>query len=87
MAMVALAMLSAFARTVGWENVNPERKDFPPQKILWQGDLSQAKFFPRANVHCACEYGDPELREGLVRPYGKKEHRACFQQPDCPPKS
>ena len=33
----------AAALTAGWDNVNPERKEFPPQKILWTADLAAAK--------------------------------------------
>jgi hypothetical protein len=42
MAMVALVLPTA-ARTAGWDNINPDRKDLPPQKILWTADLAQAK--------------------------------------------
>ena len=43
MTTIASAFLLAAALTPGWENVNPDRKEFPPQKILWTADFAKAK--------------------------------------------
>ena len=39
--LLLLAVLAAI--TPGWDNVNPDRREFPPQKVLWTADLSAAK--------------------------------------------
>ena len=41
--VVSSFILTANAMTDGWDNINPERKELPPQKVLWTADLSQAK--------------------------------------------
>ena len=33
----------AWSITAGWDNVNPDRKEFPAQQVLWTADLSAAK--------------------------------------------
>ena len=38
-----LVPLAAVAVTPGWENINPGRREFPPQKVLWTADLSAAR--------------------------------------------
>jgi hypothetical protein len=120
-------VLPTAARTAGWDNINPDRKDLPPQKILWTADLAQAKLelrdgaegsmrtvdadgckaleivkangkgtmvvkLPpfavakkarlRASVRCSSCDGDPEMGDGCVRLYGKKEDLTSFQMPD-----
>ena len=39
----AFAGVIASAETEGWDNINPDRKEFPVQKLLWKGDFSAAK--------------------------------------------
>ena len=39
----AFAVVVASAETEGWDNINPDRKEFPVQKLLWEGDFSAAK--------------------------------------------
>ena len=43
LAMVICFVFGAFAGVDGWDNINPERKEFPVQKVLWECDLSTAK--------------------------------------------
>jgi hypothetical protein len=38
-----LSVMPVQAVTDGWDNINPDRKEFPAQKILWTADLAQAK--------------------------------------------
>ena len=40
--LVGTCLASAAAITPGWDNVNPDRKEFPPQKVLWTADLKAA---------------------------------------------
>ena len=42
--MIAALVLIA-AITAGWENVCPERKEFPPTKIIWRADFSNKDNF------------------------------------------
>ena len=117
----------SLAITDGWDNINPRRRDLPPQKVLWTADLAQAKMelrdgaegsirvvdagdgkaleivksngegmivvtLPpfsvkkgsrlRVFAHCACDDGDPELGDGFVRLYGKKEDLSYYMTPD-----
>ena len=41
--LLAAAVAGAAALTPGWDNINPDRKEFPPQKVLWRADLDAAK--------------------------------------------
>ena len=42
--LLAVCFANLFAAlTPGWDNMNPDRKEFPPQKILWRADLDAAK--------------------------------------------
>lgn len=43
LAMLICFVFGAFAGVDGWDNINPERKEFPVQKLLWKGDFSAAK--------------------------------------------
>ena len=43
LAFAAFAGGVASAETEGWDNINPDRKEFPVQKLLWEGDFSAAK--------------------------------------------
>ena len=35
----------AIAVTPGWENVNPQRREVAPAKVLWTADISSACAF------------------------------------------
>ena len=37
--------LGTQATTVGWENICPERKEFPPARVLWTADFGRAEGF------------------------------------------
>ena len=43
LAAFAAIVHAGVAVTPGWDNINAERKEFPPQKILWTADFSAAK--------------------------------------------
>ena len=38
---IASAFFLAAALTPGWDSINPDRKEFPPQKVLWRADLDE----------------------------------------------
>ena len=40
---IVSAFLLAAALTPGWASINPDRKEFPPQKVLWRADFDAAK--------------------------------------------
>ena len=42
-AIAMAACMRSGATTDGWDNVNPDRKEFPAQKVLWAADLKQAR--------------------------------------------
>ena len=42
-AVAAIACFTASADTEGWDNINPSRKNLPPQRVIWKGDVSKAK--------------------------------------------
>ena len=46
-AVPTLVVACAFARTAGWDNICPERKDIPAQKVFWTADMSQARMEAR----------------------------------------
>jgi hypothetical protein len=123
-----LSTVGSFAiETKGWNNINPERKEFPVQKILWTADLSSVKmdlrdgakgsirviehngckvleivksndlglivvtapsFEVKKNAklrvyaYCECEDGDPEVGEGYLRLYGRKEDLSYYKALD-----
>ena len=42
-AVAAIACFTASADTEGWDNINLSRKNLPPQRVIWKGDVSKAK--------------------------------------------
>ena len=61
----ALALpLWGFARTAGWEDINPNREEVSPAKVVWTADVSSAKSFTfeqRAGAK-----GDFSIRNGKI---------------------
>ena len=43
MTTALFTVLLAAALTPGWDNINPDRREFPPQKVLWRADFDAAK--------------------------------------------
>ena len=43
MTTILPAVVFAAALTPGWDSINPDRKEFPPQKVLWRADFGEAK--------------------------------------------
>ncbi len=53
------------AETEGWNNINPGRKEFPVQKLLWEGDFSAAKLELRDGAKGSMQVVEQEGKKAL----------------------
>ena len=70
MLIVGALLLGAFfvcnaAETEGWDNINPDRKEFPVQKLLWEGDFSAAKLELRDGSKGSIEVVEQDGKKAL----------------------
>ena len=68
--IVGALLLGAFfvcnaAETEGWDNINPDRKEFPVQKLLWEGDFSAAKLELRDGAKGSIEVVEQDGKKAL----------------------
>ena len=60
----ALFLAAVLAVTAGWENVNPNRREFEPAKVLWRADFSRGADFTLDRIGGA--EGSVEFRDGTA---------------------
>ena len=53
------------AETEGWDNINPGRKEFPVQKLLWEADFSSARLELRDGAKGSIAVVDQDGKKAL----------------------